>query len=747
MRNANLKTRLAVACLLGMSVIRVTGYADEFDDRAKQILDKTQVRGGFVVHLGCGDGSLLTALRRVAEYQVHGLDCDRANVTAARAHVRSQGLYGPVSVDQLRTDRLPYVDNLVNLIVWDDQEAISRDEVMRVLAPEGVAFIRNGSDETQIVKPRPDNIDDWTHFLHDAGGNAVAHDEVVGPPRRLQWIGSPRWSRHHDRMASMSALVSAGGRIIYVMDEGSRVSIQLPSKWTVIARDAFNGTILWKKPIGDWHSHLWPLKSGPTQLARRLVATSDVVYVTLGLQAPLTALDAATGETIRTYEQTNATEEFVLKDGTLLLLVNPGDSELTDFAPLHNVGDQKRVRESREFHWNEQVRTVMGVNAETGDTLWQVRSRVAPLTLSAEDERVFFHDGEKVVCLHRTSGDEIWTSTPATRRTAVTMNFGPKLVVHDGVVLFAGGDRKMTAFSANDGSTLWTSAHAQSGYQSPEDVLVAGNLVWNAPTTRTQDTGVFTGRDLKTGKVIQEFPPNVSTYWFHHRCYIAKATDRFLMPSRTGIEFVDFEKQDWDINHWVRGGCLYGIMPANGLVYAPPHNCACYPEAKLYGFNALAPRRDDSTTNAPTPRSAKDRLETGPAYRDIAPSEPAASLASDWPTYRGDVSRSGYTPQTVPLALDTSWQSEIGGRLSSVVVAGGRLYVAQVDQHAIHALPWTPNRANRFGASRRVAVSIPHRPFMKDVWCLAQPTAGSTACEQVTASWLGGSRRHPTTSD
>ena len=68
--------------------------------------------------------------------------------------------------------------------------------------------------------------------MHGADGNAVAKDDVVAPPKHLQWIGSPRWSRHHDRMASMSALVSAKGRIFYVMDEGSRISIQLPPKWT-----------------------------------------------------------------------------------------------------------------------------------------------------------------------------------------------------------------------------------------------------------------------------------------------------------------------------------------------------------------------------------------------------------------------------------------------------------------------------------------------------------------------------------
>jgi hypothetical protein len=156
---------------------------------------------------------------------------------------------------------------------------------------------------------------------------------------------------------------------------------------------------------------------------------------------------------------------------------------------------------------------------------------------------------------------------------------------------------------------------ARSGYQSPEDLLVAGGLVWVAPTTSSGDSGVYTGRDLHTGEVKSEFGPNVKTYWFHHRCYIAKATDRFLLPSRTGIEFVDHKKEDWDINHWVRGGCLYGIMPCNGLIYTPPHNCNCYPEAKLYGLNALAPA--SASRKAPLNVTDKNRLVRGPAFAQI----------------------------------------------------------------------------------------------------------------------------------
>ena len=56
-------------------------------------------------------------------------------------------------------------------------------------------------------------------------------------------------------------------------------------------------------------------------------------------------------------------------------------------------------------------------------------------------------------------------------------------------------------------------------------------------------------------------------------------------------------------------------MPCNGLVYNPPHPCACYIEAKLYGFNALAP----ASKTCPPLREVPDagRLERGPAYASL----------------------------------------------------------------------------------------------------------------------------------
>ncbi len=660
-------------------------------EQARQILEASGVKGGLIVHVGCGDGRLTAALCANDSYVVHGLDRNLGNIERAREHIRSLNLYGKVSVERRKGKRLPYVDNLVNLLVSDGRARVSMGEVMRVLCPNGVAYIKKGRKWTKAVKPRPEEIDAWTHYLHDASNNAVAHDSVVGPPRRMQWVGSPRWARHHDRMASLTALVSTGSRIFYIFDEGPTASVQLPPKWTLIARDAFNGAILWKRPIPRWHPHLYPFKSGPAYLPRRLVAVGETVYVTLGLEAPLTALDAATGETIQTYEGTQATEEVIASDGVLFLLVDETPTDWNEFKPLvNNVGEEK-ARVARDWPWDEKNRRIVAIQADTGKGLWQKEYPVVPLTLAADGERVAFHDGEAIVCLDRRSGETLWRSEPVSRRPSIPTAFGPTLVLYEDVVLFSGGDRRQAGLSAQTGETLWTAEHPRSGHNSPEDLLVVNGLAWSGAIASGRESGVFAGRDVHTGEVKNEFAPNVETYWFHHRCYRAKATDKYILPSRTGIEFVDVRANSWEIHHWVRGGCIYGIMPCNGLIYAPMHDCACYAEAKLYGFNALAPE----SGAGPYPRVASDaaRLERGPAYGKPVSGSSASTGQDEWPTYRHDATRGGFTKASVPANLKRAWQTDLGGKISSVVIAGGKLFVASVDTHTVHALDASSGKA------------------------------------------------------
>ena len=653
--------------------------------QARKILDAAGVPGGLVVHVGCGPstssgqaGRLTAALRAGDGYLVQGLDADAGNVEKARAHIRSLGKYGPVSADTFDGRHLPYAANLVNLVVSEDLGEVPMAEVMRVLCPNGVAYVKRpqpGKAEpqwTKTVKPRPKGIDEWTHYLHDSTNNAVAHDTVIAPLRHLQWIGSPRYSRHHDHMSAASAAVTAGGRVFYIFDHASPMSIQLPSQWRLVARDAFNGTVLWERQIAKWYTQMLRLKSGPAQLPRRLVADGDRVYVTLGLEAPVTALDAATGQTVRTFAGTDKTEEIIFSDGTLFLMVND--------RPFRQPAQPNQLN----YNYVEGPRRVVAVDADTGRVLWnQSRRGVLPLTLTADATHVLFHNGQSVVCLDRKTGREKWKSKPVERRTRFPVSFGPTLVAYRDVVLSAGGTKSMTALSAATGKTLWSAEHLKGGHHSsPEDLFVIDGVAWSGAIAGSKDSGLFVGRDVHTGKIRKRFLPDVKTHWFHHRCHRAKATVKYLLTSRTGIEFIDPKTGHWECHHWVRGACLYGILPANGMIYNPPHPCACYLEAKFYGFNALAPA--SPARKVPRTVSAAGRLEKGSAYGAIDSRKP--DPGTDWPTHRGDAARSGYTKASVPAVLKQAWQADVGGRLSGVVVAGGRLFVASIDTHTVHAL-------------------------------------------------------------
>ncbi len=678
---------------------------------AREILDETGVKGGLIVHIGCEDGKLTAALCTNDGYLVHGLEEDVQDVDKAREYIQSLGMYGKVSADSFDGERLPYIDNLVNLVVVGNLGDVSMDEVRRVLAPRGVAYIQREGKWTKFAKPWPEQMDEWTHYLHDPQGTMVGRDEIVALPRRLQWVAGPKWLRNHDFMSSLSGLVSSGGRIFYIIDEGLRNHIYLPARWAVVARDAFNGKILWKRRIDKWFPHTWPFKSGPGDLPRRIVAVGDKVYVTLGLTEPLSVLDAATGETIRTYNQTKGTEEIVLADGVLYLVVDTDKEGMLYKHETDNRG-KERDRANREFGWSMESpdRVIMAIpaaelSADTGKVLWRHQNNIAPLTLAVQGQKVFFYDGQHIVALNRKSGKEEWVSETVAIALTPATGYAPRLIAGKDVIVLSTKGRakgslrkggRLVGVSSASGKILWRAEQLNSGHFSPEDVFLIDGVVWTAQTGKAQQKGThFLGVDVRTGKTKHYFvAEQIQASFMHQRCYPGRATERYIMTSGTGTEFLELGTEHCDLNHWLRGSCIYGIMPCNGLIYRPPETCACYYQSKLAHFCALAP--EYSGRSVPSEVDVKDRLIHGPAYREIANRKfmPKVSKiyaigienADSWPTYRHDTERSGMTKTTVSADLQEMWRTNIGGRLSTITAADGKIFISAKDQHTIHAI-------------------------------------------------------------
>jgi len=613
----------------------------------RELVVASGVRGGLVIHVGCDAGRFTAALRINDRYVVQGLDTDPARVAQASRRLHEQGLAGPVTVIRWDGRRLPYADNVVSLLVIDRADALAGGEIMRVLSPRGVALVKKPDGRKKITKPVPPEIDEWTHYLHGPGNNAVANDTVVEPPRYMQWVSGPRWGRSHDHLAGVSAVVSAGGRIFSIVDEGSAASVKLKSKWMLVARDAFNGVLLWKKPVTPWEDHLRPFRSGPAELPRRLVAVGDRVYVTLGYGKPVVALDAATGDLVRTYEGTDNAHEIVCSEGKLFVVIS--DPLEADSGTTGKIVRTFPVWRGsyREYTTQYMRKHVRAIDAKSGKLAWKKTgadvTNILPLTLIVDEGRVFFQTEGQLLALEAGSGKVVWkVARPSVRNRYAWLV--PTLVVKDGVVLSAdraadmpvdtgGEDNKdkngvewrvsanhmlkeglMMAFSAKDGKALWT-APCHEGFNSPSDVFVIGGKVYTSIGAWGKQPGITNIYDLKTGEVVATKKRDQDLYTFgfgHHRCHRNKATVKYIIQARAGIEMIDVSDPDIaTADHWVRGACQYGTMPANGLMYAPTHPCACFITAKLSGYNALAGRRATPFKQGP------EQVEKGPAFAKI----------------------------------------------------------------------------------------------------------------------------------
>ncbi|MHC4505959.1 MAG: hypothetical protein ACYTFI_21910 [Planctomycetota bacterium] len=206
--------------LLTMSLMPLAEAVAEDASRLDTLARSLDAPGGLVVHVGAGDARRAAARGGSGRFLVHLLYADGPGAERARSGVAALGLSGRATVSVSGGVNLPFIENVVNLLIVEDGPALSPREMLRVVAPRGKVLTLRGGRWERTTKEVPATIDDWTHNLYDAGNGGVSRDMEAGPPRHLQWTGGPQWSRSHDGNSSFLAMVSAGGRVFYMMDEG-----------------------------------------------------------------------------------------------------------------------------------------------------------------------------------------------------------------------------------------------------------------------------------------------------------------------------------------------------------------------------------------------------------------------------------------------------------------------------------------------------------------------------------------------
>ena len=255
-----------------------------------QTLRESQVKGGLCVIVGNCEMQFAEEIARNNPYLVHCLVADEAKAGAAA--LRDPKLYGLVSIEHWRGPGLPYADNLVSLLIVLENGKTARAELLRVLRPGGELVVKESDRFTVTTKPRPKEMDDWTHWRHGADRNPVSKDSLVDVPQGIQWILSS---------------TAIGERAHFLCANGRAFS---QDKEVLTARDAFNGMPLWRAKLKKGAEFNWEYS---VKVAALIVAKGDRVYC-LTDDGKFKALDAATGRPAIVYEEAGVPYDIVVVD-------------------------------------------------------------------------------------------------------------------------------------------------------------------------------------------------------------------------------------------------------------------------------------------------------------------------------------------------------------------------------------------------------------------------------------------------
>ncbi len=638
-------------------------------DMAAQVAREVGSRRGVCVVLGEPRGALAQELARRTDWLIYTQLPEAREVAAARRSADTAGLYGSrLFIEQGPSDHLYLADNLADaVVVPGDATGIPESEVLRVLRPEGKAFL----GKRTLTKPFPEGIDDWSHPYHGPDNNPASRDRIAKGPYLTHFLADPRYAP-----LPQVAVVSAG-RVFKLFGHIAFKEREEPWLNTLAAFNGFNGEFLWRRPVT------------PGLMIHRstLIATPTAVYFADDKSCQV--IEAATGqlqdEIAPPAEAAGGTfwKWMALDDGVLYALIGadePRDPVIRmrsdrhgwPWDPLSPGFNQK------ENPWGY-GHTVLAIDPKTKSIRWQHREKEAidSRALCMAAGRLFlFRQGAFLVCLDARSGRELWRKTPATapefreafglalNRQDWRTNWRTTAYAKctDQALYFSGPTfSKLLALSAVDGRILWQ--HPYNNYQL---VLLHDGLYALSGQIDDELSRKF---DPLTGKVLEEVKLG------RRACTRPTgALDAVFCRASGGSTRWDAAKDQPQLLSPMRAQCQDGVTIGNGLLYWWPSVCDC--NLTLYGITCLGPAGNFDFAQKAVD---SDRLQTTDPTQLAAAELPESP--ADWPTFRADNTASATTEATVPRRSQRLWLHTSSAEVTPTAptAAGGLVFLSGSD--------------------------------------------------------------------
>ena len=696
----------AICCVLFVVSYIQASAADAAQTKstAEALVKRAGLRRGLCAVLG-RDGDMAIQLAKASELLVHVRAPRSSDVAELRQQADEAGLsIGRLAVERGRIDRLPYADNMIDLIVAtgvsaDDFKKLSTDEILRALRPEGTAIIGRklvGDDEqaqlaqlkkwattagsqnvntwtaagsvwVQLRKAPLEGIDDWSHWEKGPDNNPVSTDTVIKAPYMTQFLAKPYY------IGMPAITTAAGGRTFLAVGNIAHHRREWSTLNRLIARNGYNGTILWERKLPDGY------------LVHRsaFVATKETFYMIGGDRCVL--LDPQTGKvqgTIQIPGVKGPWKWMAIMDDVLYVLAGDKEPGTQLIKGDRTFGGWSWADLSKGYYAKPRIpygfgHTLAAYDLKSKQRLWkhQEKDPIDSRAMAMRDDKIYLfcpehrlraltisagrvawtNEDKNVVDLIREPGKGL-TSTPGWRTSCLTVATPQSLIIQ--------GQTRMNVVSVSteNGKLLWTKRKITNN---PNAIYVDGNIVLGIGPG-----GSHVSIDPKTGEVKENLK-------FRKRaCTRLTASPDSLFCRGEGTLRYDRATKRLLVDGGIRPGCNDGAIPAHGLLYLGPWSCDC--NLSLIGRMAKCSAGDFRFDRVAT---EKERLET--ALQTVEELVPVLAVdAKDWPTLRGNNDRSASSAVNVQVkGVKQRWQfTPASKHLATVPVAvGGLIFTGSED--------------------------------------------------------------------
>jgi len=554
-------------------------YGDNavFAAAAEEIIQRTALKEGYCLDLGCGNGGLAFELARRTELQIYAADPDPANVAAARRKLDAAGLYGiRVTVHQADPANTPYPNYFANLVVSarsviNGAGAAPAKEMQRLVRPYGgIACIGKPGAMKKTVRGGLDGVGSWTHQYCDPTNTNCSTDTLVRGPLGMLWFtdfGFQMPSRHGRGPAPLFL----DGRLFIEGADALRCV------------DAYNGRTLWERPLPAIlkaydQEHLM----GTAGTGSNLCMTRDGVYV--HTRDKCLKLDPATGTLLA---EIQAPRQPDGNAGTWGYIACTGEMLFGTLSDTRHTVKWRFGRSDMRTQFTESL-LLFAMDAKTGKLKWSYRPEhsIRNNAIAIGRGRVYLidrptalrdmldqeaakrrsrplaeHPLGTLAALNAADGKVAWKASENIYGTmlALSEKHNVLLMCYQNTRFKLASERggRMAAFRASDGKRLWD---IQARYASRP--ILNGRTIYAQP-------GAW---DLLTGE-----PKDFELKRSYGCGILAGSTNLMVFRSAT-LGYIDLLHNHGTEDYGgIRPGCWINALPVGGLLLMPDatDRCTC----------------------------------------------------------------------------------------------------------------------------------------------------------------------------